>query len=97
MSKDIEIEKIDKQELAKQMEDEILKGNYSELKILVGEGIKDPLCSFVNKNVTPKEVAIVYTSLGEIKRMIEEKYPLAVLFAKEYLEIKGRTDIDKNN
>ena len=96
MNEQYEIAKIDKKEMVKQIEEDYLKGDYTELKIIVAEGSKDPICSLVNHGSTYKELGILYMCLEETKKTIENRYPLAVKFAKECLNLEGRTEIDVN-
>lgn len=94
MSKEFEV---DKRELVKQIEEKIYKGEHTELKILIGAGSHDPVCSLVNKGTTHKEMVLLYLCLESTKEMIEKKYPLAVMYAKKCLKLDGRTEIDMNN
>ena len=94
MSEELEIKEFDKKELAKQMQEDALKGPHTELRIIVGEDQLNPICSLENKGSTYKEIAVLYSTLGEVQKMIKEKYPLAVLYAHEALKIDGKTEID---
>lgn len=96
MNEQYEMAEIDKKEMVKQIEENYLKGNHTELKIIIAEGSKDPICSLVNQGTTYKEVALLYLCLDETKKTIENRYPLAVKFAKECLNLEGRTEIDMN-
>lgn len=92
---DKEFEKIDKRELMKQVEEEILKGKHVELKILIGEGSLDPVSFFTN-TATFKEIGILYACLEETKKLIEKRHPASVLYAKTFLNLEGNTEIDIN-
>lgn len=94
MNKDYE--KIDKKELAKQMIEETLKGNHVMLQIVLGEGSTDPICLMATKGATFKEIGVLYNCLEEMKKTIKNRYPASVLYAKEFLEIDGKTEIDLN-
>ena len=91
MSNNIEI---DKKELVKQMQKDILKGNHVELRIIVGEDSNDPMVIFNNKGTSYREVGLVYLALEETKKVMEKRYPLEVRFAKEKLNLEGSTEIE---
>jgi hypothetical protein len=96
MSEDFEIDKVDKKELAKQLEEKILKGEHTELRILIGTGDEDPICSLINKGSTYRELGMLYKCLEQVRNMIKSRYPMAVMYAQECLEFNGRTEIDMN-
>lgn len=85
--------KINKEELYKQMKEDLLKDGCAKVEIIVGKIPKQPLCDVSINGVTYKEIGLLYASLEEVKKTIAEKYPLAILWAKECLEINGETTI----
>lgn len=92
----MEVDDVNKKELAKQIIEETLKGNHVKLEIIVGENSTDPICLFASKGNTFKEIGLLYNCLEEMKKTIESRYPASVLYAKNFLELKGSTEIDLN-
>ena len=93
----MKVDDVNKKELAKQMIEEALKGNHVKAEIIVGEGsTDDPICLMATKGATFKEMGLLYNCLEEIKKTIKKNYPASVLYAKEFLEFDGKTEIDLN-
>lgn len=92
----MEVDDVNKKELAKQMREEILKREHVKIEILVGKDSTDPMCLFINKGTSFREIGLAYNCLGEMKKTIEQKFPASVLYAKEFVELEERTEIDVN-
>lgn len=75
----MEVDDVNKKELAKQIIEETLKGNHVKLEIIVGEGSLDPICLMATKGVSFKEMGVLYNCLDEVKKTIESRYPTSVL------------------
>ena len=86
--------KVDGEELYKQMREDLIKDGYAKVEILVGKVPKQPMCDVSIHGVTYKEIGLLYSSLDEIKKTIIEKFPLAILWAQECLEMGEKTQID---
>ncbi len=48
------------------------------------------------KGATFKEMGVLYNCLDEVKKTIESRYPASVLYAENFLELDGSTEIDLN-
>lgn len=90
----MEVDDVNKKELAKQMIEEALKGNHVRAEIIVGEGSTDPICLMATKGATFKEMGLLYNCLEEMKKTIKKNYPASVLYAKAFLELDGSTEIE---
>lgn len=84
MENDIEIN--DKEELKKQMEKYIYdKGEYLEVKVLVGHGEDTPVAEFHGKNIDSEDIARCICSLKDIICKFVEECPEAIELAS-YME-----------
>lgn len=91
MSKNI---KIDEKELVKQMKETALKKPNARLEMIVAEGENNPICELDVAGVTPKEVALLYLGLEEMRKVIERGYPTAVEYANKTFKLRGSTKIE---
>ena len=82
----------DKEELKKQMEKYIYdKGEYLEVKVLVGHGEDTPIAEFHGKSIDSEDIARCICSLKDIIKTLAEKCPEAIELAS-YME---STDYDE--
>lgn len=78
------IEKVDYNELAKQIEEEALKGGrYGKIEIIMKKGDPTPICSVSMQGMNLLEIALMCITLDKVKESI----------AKESAELKEAIEI----
>jgi len=81
MEDNFEIE--DKNEFFKQRNEDIKKGRYAEVSILIGEDLDEPVTTSISINgVNIQQVAEMIFALDTIKETLSKKYPVALELTK---------------
>lgn len=81
MEDNFEIE--NKEEFMKQRNENIKKGRYAEVSILISENLDEPVATSISLNgVTIQQVAEMIFTLDTIKETLSKKYPVALELTK---------------